>query len=320
MRRREDMQWAKAKLFLASALFNVFVVATFLTSSPKTSPASTWITALDKTLYKVGIKSSSDLKALHLNSSNLSKEECVACHGNMFNSKVQLHKLHLTSELLPGLQCNDCHDRIELGGKSNVKVVHEVNVGFCKKCHSPFPGLNPVSPMKPTDAQADCKTCHSGKHTFRHAQPYLSQVIASQECYGCHGGRVLPTFAEHENDDWIQQHGKYALNNTEPCMKCHGYGLEFCKQCHSKKPPSHYPVDNWRHQHGINAQRDTNVCFACHDPQTFCKKCHIGHTPNWRSTHWQVVMANGMAPCVRCHSATFCEGCHTKVAAGKLKL
>lgn len=320
MRRRDDMPRAKLKFLLSTVLLNILIVATFLTSSPKVSPASTWITAVDKVLYRAGVKSSSDMRAIHLNSSKMSKEECIACHGNKKDSKMRLHNIHLTSELLPGLQCNNCHDKIELGAKSNVKVVHVVNVGFCKKCHSKFPGLSPNSPMKPIDAQADCKTCHSGKHAFRHAQPYLSQVIASRECIGCHGGRVLPWVPQHEKDSWVQEHGKIALGNEERCMKCHEYGLQFCKTCHSKRPPSHVPADNWRTSHMKFAKTDTRACFTCHEAEKFCKKCHLGHTPNWLNNHYKVVLDNGAEMCQRCHGVKFCEGCHTRSAARKAGL
>lgn len=314
MARRDEAFKAKLKLLLATLVFNSFVVATFLTSSPRVSPASTWITAVNKVFYATGIKSSSDLKALHLNASSLSKEDCKACHGDMRASKVPLHKMHLTSELLPGLQCHDCHNKIELGGKSNVKVVQVVNVGFCKKCHSSWPGNDPKSPMKPIDAKADCKTCHSGKHAFRHAQPYLSQVIASRECFGCHGGRVLPWVPQHEKPTWVQEHGKIALGKEERCMKCHEYGLLFCKSCHEKRPPSHFPKDNWRTQHKYQAREDTRICMTCHDLGKFCRKCHLTHTLNWRSkVHFNVVMKEGPDICQKCHSAVFCEGCHVKM-------
>ncbi|MHB0977219.1 MAG: hypothetical protein ACYC1U_08490 [Candidatus Aquicultorales bacterium] len=313
MKRPNELVRAKIKFLATTVVLNVLIVATFLTSSPTESPASTWITAVDKVLYKTGLKSS-NLKALHMNSASLGKEDCMACHGNMETSRVPLHKMHLTSELLPGLQCHNCHNKIELGGQSNVKVVELVNVGFCKKCHSRWSGLNPNSAMKPADAKADCKMCHAGRHAFRHAEPYLSQVIASRECYGCHGGRELPWVPQHEAESWVQEHGMIALGKEERCMKCHEYGLDFCKACHSKRPPSHQPIDNWRTLHKGQAKEDTRICFTCHNPLKFCKKCHVGHTPDWQKVHFTVVLKEGTATCTRCHSAVFCEGCHTKRA------
>jgi hypothetical protein len=87
--------------------------------------------------------------------------------------------------------------------------------------------------MKPEDAKADCTMCHTGKHAFRHAQPYLSQVIARRECIGRHGGRILSWVPQHVKDDWVEKHGLIALPNPKRCMKCHEFGLNFCNDCHS---------------------------------------------------------------------------------------
>ncbi len=234
----------------------------------------------------------------------------MACHGTMIERKFTLHKIHLTSELLPGLVCHDCHKSISLEKRSNTHVVRLVDVGVCKQCHSPFPGLNPKSPMKPEDFKADCTTCHSGKHAYRHEKPYLSHVIAPRECAGCHGGRVLPWTPAHEQDDWVTAHGKQALKvGTDSCMKCHEYGLQFCQDCHSKKPPSHQPRDAWLGKHQAAAKADTRSCFTCHQAD-FCKRCHVNHTPTWRDTHMSYVVKNGTSACMNCHSQTFCETCH----------
>jgi hypothetical protein len=298
-------------LLLASLLLDVLIVVGMLTSSATVSPASTWMTTVDKAIYKVKpVTSQQELAGLHANAGKLSKEQCMACHGTMLESKFTIHKLHLTSELLPGLVCHDCHKSISLEARSNTHVVRLVDVAVCKKCHSPFPGLNPNSPMKPGDFKADCTTCHSGNHAYRHDQPYLSHVIAPRECAGCHGGRVLPWTPAHEKDDWVAKHGQVALVvGKTTCMKCHELGFAFCDSCHSKKPPSHQPRDMWLQNHQAAAKASTPSCFTCHQA-TFCKKCHINHTPNWKSEHFNFVLKNGADGCLNCHSATFCETCH----------
>ncbi|HEY3318059.1 MAG TPA: hypothetical protein VGK50_06520 [Coriobacteriia bacterium] len=302
-------QWIK--VLLASLLLNTLILAGMLTSSPTVSPASTWMTAVDTAVYKVRpVSGGQALADLHARASQLSKEQCMACHGTMIASKFTIHRLHLTSELLPGLVCHDCHKKISLEKRSNTHVVRLVDVGVCKKCHSPFPGLQPTSPMKPADFKADCTTCHSGKHAYRHDQPYLSHVIAPRECAGCHGGRVLPWTAAHEKDDWVAKHGKIALVvGKSTCMKCHELGFAFCNDCHSKKPPSHQPREMWLLQHQTAAKSSTPSCFTCHKPD-FCKKCHVNHTANWRNEHFKFVIKNGADACLNCHSATFCETCH----------
>lgn len=299
-----------AKLLGASVLLNVIVVAGLLTATPTVSPAATWETGFWKAYYKVRPVSAADLAMLHDKSSTLRMEQCVACHGNMLSSKLELHRIHLGSDLLPGLTCPVCHTSISLEKRSNLKVVRLVDVGVCKKCHSAFPGLQPNSPMKPSDFKADCTTCHSGSHAPRHEAPYLSHVIAPSECAGCHGGRVLPWVPAHELDSWVQVHGRVALKlGVAECMKCHEHGLEFCDTCHKLKPPSHLPRGDWLAKHPAAARADTRACFTCHTAAS-CKRCHVNHTPNWLDTHFNFVMKNGADGCMACHSETFCSGCH----------
>lgn len=314
--RKFDLRKAKVKLAISALILNALILATFLTSSPQVSPASGWIVVVNRVLYKTNLKSYGGLARLHAAASSLSKEDCIACHGTMKSSRLALHKIHLTSDLLPGLSCTNCHDRIAMKPKPNQKVVHMVNVGFCKKCHSKFPGGTKNSAMKATDAQADCTTCHSGTHAFRHAQPYLSQIVSARECLGCHGGRILPWTSRHERDDWVAQHGKEALGDSGKCMKCHEYGLAFCNECHQNKPPSHRPRERWLATHKKAAKAETRACFTCHKA-SFCEKCHVNHTRGWRYSHARVVVKTGSEVCQNCHNSTFCESCHVGTARSR---
>jgi len=316
-KRDADLRTSKLKLAGAVLALNALIIATFLTSTPTVSPASTWIVAANRVLYSANLKRSGSLAELHAKASTLSKEDCIACHGTMKGHKLALHRIHLTSDLIPGLSCTNCHDRIAVQPKSNTKVVHVVNVAFCKKCHSPFPASSdPNSAMKPEDSQADCRTCHSGRHALRHAQPYLSQIVGSRECLVCHGGSILPWTAKHEQADWISEHGKSALGNVPRCMKCHEYGLAFCTECHRNKPPSHQPRPRWLEVHKNAARRDTRACFTCHKT-SYCKRCHINHATGWLKTHPEFVVSGGAQPCLKCHSASFCDGCHLSPRAPK---
>lgn len=313
MDRSKRFTRGKMRLLAASLALNGLIVATFVTSSPQVSPASNWIVATKRFLYSAGIKPSSDIYGIHSDSRLLAPEDCVACHGTMKQSDMQLHRIHLASEIA-SFKCQDCHDRISIEPKSNEKVVHMVNVGFCKKCHSKFAGLNPNSAMKPVDFLADCTRCHTGDHQPKHAQSYLipATTISKRECPGCHGARILPWTPEHEKPTWISKHGAVALSmgRTE-CMACHSHGLRFCNSCHEKRPPLHNPKDTWLARHSERARQDTRVCLACHASK-FCERCHRRHTSGWQLRHSVVVVKNGSETCRNCHSVLFCEGCHTK--------
>jgi hypothetical protein len=312
-----DVNKSWVKLIAAALLLDALILTAFVTSTPARSPASTWLTYAYELKYKLSplnpktASGEAKLVTLHKNASSVPREECIACHGNKAYSAFPLHKIHLTSDLLPGLACPNCHQSVTLQQQNNRYVVRWVNVGFCKQCHSEFPGLQPNSPMKPTDFQADCTTCHSGNHAFRHGKPYLSQIIAPRECKVCHGGLVLPWTPLHEQDNWLALHGPEALRvGQASCFKCHDFGLQFCDKCHAQKPPSHTPRDQWLVEHSARAQEDTRACFTCHKA-SYCKTCHVNHPADWLQKHPATVRANGTAKCEQCHSLSFCSYCHT---------
>lgn len=311
-----DVNKSWIKFILAVIVLNLLILAAFLTSTPQTSPAAAWTTMAYELRYKIQpVTDKKQLYAMHLNSSKMSKAQCVACHGTMLNSNVTLHRIHLTSDLLPGLACHDCHQRIDLTPRGDTVYISWVNVTFCKKCHSIFPGDLPGSPMQPQFFDEDCTTCHSGDHTPAHAEPYLTQIFAPSECKGCHGGRVLPWEPGHELPTWLQNHGAVALAvGAQSCYKCHDFGLKFCDTCHKIMPPSHKPVDQWLVNHPAAAQADTRACFTCHQA-AFCEKCHVNHQPNWLHDHPAYVQANGSAKCFQCHSQSFCSSCHATGSA-----
>jgi hypothetical protein len=313
-RKEFDVNRSWIKLIMASVLLNALMLATFLTSTPEQSPASTWATAAYQAKYRVfpvdPVKDRAALSALHLRAATVSGPECIACHGDKLNSPFPLHRIHLANDLLPGLTCHDCHRRVDLTPRSNTTGGRWVDVGFCKKCHSRFAGLNPGSPMTPKDFDVDCTTCHTGTLAFRHAQPYLSQIIAAKECNGCHGGRVLPWTPLHERKGWMGVHGQEALRvGTKNCFQCHDFGLRFCDTCHAIKPPMHLPADRWLLEHAEAARADTRVCYTCHEINS-CKKCHVSHEAGWKAKHPEFVNERGTSSCVKCHSTSFCSACH----------
>lgn len=310
--RRLALNKALIKLILASVVLNALILTGFFMSTPEHSAASAVRTAVYKARFKFfPIKDSTSLAHMHLKSAQIPKAECEACHGDELDSRIVLHRIHLRSELLPGLVCNDCHRRVDLAARDNVVVTRWVDVGVCKKCHSPFPGLKPGSAMTPTDFKIDCTTCHTGSNAPRHEETYLSQIIAPAECTGCHGKRVLPWTPLHERADWLKKHGAEALQSgTKDCFQCHDFGLKFCDTCHAIKPPTHLPADRWKAVHADAARADTRACYTCHKIN-FCKTCHVVHESGWRDLHPAFVDSHGTKSCEKCHSLSFCSFCHT---------
>lgn len=310
---------ARIRLACALLLLAMLLIAGWRTSTPARSPADTWFTWYWTQRYEnFPVENDAELASLHENASTASREQCVGCHGDKTHSQLPVHRIHLTSEFLPELACPDCHTYVELGPRGATTAPKWVEVAFCKKCHSAFPGNDPKSHMREEDIESDCTMCHTGARAMRHAQPYLSQIVDPADCKGCHGGRELPWTPRHEQEDWLEHHGMEALKlGTDPCFACHDFGLKFCDDCHAEQPPSHEPSERWKAIHPEKAREDTRVCYTCHDTGE-CKKCHVNHEEGWAQAHAAVVERRGDESCAECHSKSACSFCHTKAQEGEL--
>jgi|GEM_PF-3408598 len=303
-----------SRLAAASALLAILVAALLLTSTPHRSSTRTWTTwAWSLRYWVLPIEETQELQSIHYAARSKTREQCVACHGDRLHSDLPVHRIHLGSELLQNLGCPECHPSVHIGSRTATSAVSWVDVGFCKQCHSSFPGSQPDSHMREEDLHADCTMCHSGARAIRHAQPYLSQIIAPSECAGCHGGRELPWTPRHEQDGWLDVHGSEALEvGMDSCFACHDFGLKFCDDCHAEKPPSHQSEERWLADHPKRARADTRVCYTCHS-MSHCKKCHLNHEDGWLEAHPAFVRERGDSSCTECHSASACSFCHTEV-------
>jgi len=310
----------RVRLVAAAGLLLALLVVLVLTSTPHRSSVRTWSTWVWQVRYQLQpVQNDAELLTLHDDAASGTREQCVACHGDKLDSELLVHRIHLGSPLLSNLACPECHPSVDLGPRGAVASARWVDVGFCKKCHSPFPSAQPESHMREEDLHADCTMCHSGERAIRHAQPYLSQVVEVSECAGCHGGRALPWTPLHERDDWLELHGSEALEGgDESCFECHDFGLKFCDECHAQTPPSHVPEDRWLDAHPNAARTDTRACYTCHET-SFCKGCHLNHEEGWMESHPDFVRDSGDDSCTECHSSSACSFCHTElVVSGEL--
>lgn len=292
-------------------------LAAYASTDPAKSPAralETWVWQLRYRAFP--LDDPAELAALHLAAEEIGRERCVACHGDKVDSRLLVHAIHLRSELLSQIHCHECHRQVDLTSRSATVAAVWVDVGFCHKCHSAFPGLQAGSQMHPGTFREDCRTCHSDSHEDERRLPFISRTVPVSECRGCHGGRVLPWTPEHARPGWLDAHGPAALETgTDQCFACHDFGLKFCDDCHAKKPPSHLPEDEWRAAHVAAAAADTRVCYSCHET-TACKRCHVDHEEGWMASHPEFVSERGDSSCAECHSESACDFCHTRVASG----
>lgn len=148
-----------------------------------------------------------------------------------------------------------------------------------------------------------CVTCHAHE-----APEHISYV---QDCSVCHlslweATEVSPTRiaafpepAEHEDEDFILEHGELEALEGAACSTCHA--LDSCERCHVnaadvpdiarlqpdprvaglvRDSPAEYPepedhdTSEWSWNHSDGALDDRGECANCHTQST-CKSCHL---------------------------------------------
>jgi hypothetical protein len=156
--------------------------------------------------------------------------------------------------------CQKCHtDYREVSPSGDLLIPHKAHVEVlkinCAVCHKNLVhSLNAAGFNKP-EMQTCLSECHNG-------------VKATNQCDKCHTRKQVP--ASHMAKNWLDIHP--TMTATINCAQCHAWAPDYCRECHSHRPPSH--VGNWKQLHQLRAKaRGTKGCLFCHGA-AFCAKCH----------------------------------------------
>lgn len=268
-------------------------------------------------------------------------ESCKECH-NMDNRRTTVsgdliipHDLHEKK----GIACAKCHKGIAHGNILERRVTYSSDYGRWNEAV----GKSMMSDNKFVAPDMDtCMRCHKLKRV-------------SLSCETCHTTVMIPQ--DHQDKDFkYGKHGKIASKDLVYCNNCHQYMTEvqveglkelpkflevlkkdqgaipvtpatyakantFCKDCHSKRPPSH-KVDLFMMNHGELASKDKTKCSTCHNlnyvgnsaaSQVSCNSCHpSSHQPGWKDRHPVHIPPNVKVDqnCYTCHNKETCIGCH----------
>jgi len=194
----------------------------------------------------------------------------------------------------------------------------------CIKCH-PLKGLMGI-PGKIRMPHAkhinsnnlECIDCHD--HTAHAARGGQSNAVSMAPCTMCHEQTqdpnqcgfchyTPPVQGKSHPTDYLQEHGKLALQNEQDCLRCHHNKKQFCDGCHAKPTPGHYS-GNWPYAHGKEAAKDRGRCLGCHTEKQLCDQCHtVDHPADWATSHAPVA-AKGTRSCLVCHPRQMCVDCH----------
>jgi hypothetical protein len=132
------------------------------------------------------------------------------------------------------------------------------------------------------------------------------ETAATGQCQYCH---LEPQQEDVHPKDYIETHGRQALEDRDACLRCHHSEASFCDPCHANPTPDHFSGD-WRYSHGPTAKRDALGCTGCHDPEEFCQECHqVQHPGDWIQAHGDTAAKSGEA-CLVCHPRSMCDRCH----------
>jgi len=204
---------------------------------------------------------------------------CKTCHPDVwlnFNKNPHYKSIASGKEAPEKTGCEGCHgpgaSHVEArGGKATIRAFSQLAPGevlnACLECHSKDLSRTNIRRSAHTDADVVCSNCHS---IHKAAAPkFLLAKQQTQLCYGCHAS-VRAQFempVKHRVNEGVVQctdchnpHGNFApswrtgigsslvtsaLDNEQPCLKCHvdkrgpfvfehaSVRIEGCDSCHT---------------------------------------------------------------------------------------
>ncbi|MDT8324083.1 MAG: cytochrome c3 family protein [Bacteroidota bacterium] len=245
--------------------------------------------------------------------------ECDACHSAVESENA-------TDNLLPAPSvCADCHDESDvrsywsLGDEADLSAypmpVRDRKLYFSHKLHGETLELNCASCHGAILADEEsgipamdvCARCHNNADAtaaiVRSAADEPMVISATNQCEACHTTLAGLHPQNHRVPNFIQEHGKFAMNGQadRDCAVCHSES--FCQQCHTptndvphgvtadefylEGSPRGEKIDDerqltlqkvhsltYRYTHGFDARAKSTRCETCHEPESFCTPCH----------------------------------------------
>ena len=227
------------------------------------------------------------------------------------------HKAHLTTDKCGGdgqpacPTCISCHEGVRFDGDP------KPDLASCRACHD----------QETDEMLASVKSASQGRTaiTYSH-RTHVERSELKGQCIGCHAG--------------ITEDGRNGavFPKMKACLSCHDDGLQAdaCKSCHQRTELRQLVPETFlRHDgpflrhHGVAATRHEGVCEQCHT-QNECLRCHeqsqplglaaqfanepqrpLIHRADFVTRHAIEARQRG-ATCLRCHTVSSCDACHTE--------
>ncbi len=237
--------------------------------------------------------------------------DCVECHSGVAHGNVDERKLSDSDSYDDWSEASGVQAMKSPSGTGSL-----VSMEDCTSCH------------ESRDVSNECATCHStGMKLESHNDPSFAtslhgagakEDIAS--CNTCHKymSETEITVVGNESSSassYLNDGEKQTIPPKEYIRQ-----NDFCRDCHSQRPPSH--DEAFFGKHGMMAETEKEKCLTCHDetpgptPQIStvnCSTCHEdSHEYQWQTQHPRTSspptkLAND---CYSCHAESQCKTCH----------
>lgn len=245
--------------------------------------------------------------------------ECATCHPAAESELA-------TDNLLPKpSMCIDCHDEADVRGywsldesvdlATYVRPVKDERLLFSHKNHTGALEMGCVEchvgieedVAEAVPSMSLCARCHNNADAtapiVASAAKYPRVISATNQCEACHTTLAGLHPKNHRVPNFMQEHGKFAMNGEadRDCAVCHSQS--FCQECHT--PTNVAPgettndvmfIDGWprgekiddarvltvqkahplgySYTHGFDARAKSTRCETCHEQESFCAPCH----------------------------------------------
>ncbi|MFQ5708557.1 MAG: cytochrome c3 family protein [bacterium] len=225
-------------------------------------------------------------------------EDCLECHtrrdGKIKRISLRFtdvnfsHEKHKKNSAGTEYKCTDCHQQID-GNPKYHKLTKTINsrpmqMETCIACHTEV------------GASTQCQVCHDvmrpgikpAYHTANWTSTHGKAIkrYGATICQRCHDPLSLSggdsceechttTKPASHTLRWAKStHGRVANRDRQFCATCHQ--ADFCSNCHSQKPATHFAalfVDDGS-GHAALARSKLRSCYSCHSFETDCSQCH----------------------------------------------
>ncbi|MBE0643336.1 MAG: hypothetical protein IH600_04595 [Bacteroidetes bacterium] len=290
----------KKTFFVITLLLTAVVGIAMLLSSPREAAAEGDGITFSHAIHKDQVECATCHAALESNaaSDNLLPKPsvCTDCHEEAdvrgywsldgstdlttYSRPVKDHKLYFSHKNHAGsleMGCTECHV-----GISDDEGEALPSMNLCTRCHNNADATAPI---------------------IRSAADNPKVIPATKQCEACHTTLAGLHPENHRVPNFLQEHGKFAMNGEadRDCAVCHSQS--FCQECHT--PTNDVPagvtsdrfyIDGWprgekmddervltvqkahplgyAYTHGFDARAKSTRCETCHEQESFCAPCH----------------------------------------------